>query len=305
MRTVLSAVHNVARPWAVVCLSVLLFSCHSETTAPTVPKSLEFTVQPASTDAVTALAAFRVSALDAAGHVLTSYTGPVTVSLATNPGQATLTGTKTQTASNGVAVFTGLTVNRPGTGYSFAAASSGLSVTSAQFTIVPGPINTFAFSVQPSNATAGTAIAPAIQVQAMDAATNVVTTYNGNVTMTIGTNPAGGTLAGTATVAAAAGVATFNNLSIDKAGTGYKLTATGGTGSGQSNAFNVTAAAATHLVFTTQPSATVAGSNSLPPSSSPPRISSIIPPRASPTRSRSRSRAAPGPAEPTSPVPRP
>ncbi|HET9707459.1 MAG TPA: hypothetical protein VFP39_04060, partial [Gemmatimonadales bacterium] len=264
MRTVPSAAHHIARPLAVACLSLLLFSCHSETTAPAVPKSLEFTVQPASTDAVTALAAVRVSALDAAGHVLTSYTGPVTISLATNPGQATLGGTKTQTASNGVAVFTGLTVNRPGTGYTLGATSSGLNVTSAQFTIVPGPPSTFVFVVQPSNATAGIAIAPAIQVQAMDLASNLVTTFNGNVTMTIGTNPAGGTLSGTATVAAVAGVATFNNLSIDKAGTGYKLTATGGTGSGQSNAFNVTAAAATQLVFTTQPSATAAGSNISP-----------------------------------------
>jgi hypothetical protein len=264
MRSFLSAAHHVARPLAIACLSLLLFSCHSETMAPAVPKSLQFTVQPASTDAVTALAAISVSALDASGHVLTSYTGPVTLSLATNPGGATLSGTKTQPAANGVAVFTGLTVNRPGTGYSFAAASSGLNVTSAQFTIVPGPVSTFAFAVQPSNATAGTAIAPAIQVQGMDAASNVVTTFNGNVTMTIGTNPAGGTLSGTSTVAAAAGVASFNTLSIDKAGTGYKLTATGGTGSGQSNAFNVTAATATQLVFTTQPSATAAGSNISP-----------------------------------------
>jgi hypothetical protein len=264
MRSFLSAAHHVARPLAVACLSLLLFSCHSETTAPAVPKSLEFTVQPASTDAVTALAAITVSALDAAGHVLTSYQGPVTVSLATNPGVATLTGTKSKPATNGVAVFTGLVVNRPGAGYTLAASSSGLNATSAQFSIVPGPVNTFVFAIQPSNATAGTAIAPAIQVQGMDAALNVVTTFNGNVTMTIGTNPAGGTLSGTATVAAAAGVANFNNLSIDKAGIGYKLTATGGTGSGQSNAFNVTAATATQLVFTTQPSATAAGSNVSP-----------------------------------------
>ena len=264
MRPFLSAAHHVVRPLAAACLSLLLFSCHSESIAPAVPKSLEFSVQPASTDAVTALAAFSVSALDASGHVLTSYNGPVTVSLATNPGVATLAGTTTKPAANGVAVFTGLTVNRPGVGYSLAAASSGLNATSALFSIVPGPVTTFTFVVQPSNATAGTAIAPAIQVQGMDAASNIVTTFNGNVTMALGTNPPGGTLSGTATVAAALGVATFSNLSIDKAGTGYKLTATGGTGSGQSNAFNITAATATQLVFTTQPSATAAGSNISP-----------------------------------------
>ena len=41
--------------------------------------------------------------------------------------------------------------------------------------------------------------------------------------MAIGTNPGGGTLSGTTTVAAVAGVATFSNLSINKAGTGYTL----------------------------------------------------------------------------------
>ena len=46
--------------------------------------------------------------------------------------------------------------------------------------------------------------------------------------MAIGTNPGGGTLSGTSPVAAVAGVATFTNLSIDKAGTGYTLTASVG-----------------------------------------------------------------------------
>ena len=46
--------------------------------------------------------------------------------------------------------------------------------------------------------------------------------------MAIGTNPGGGTLSGTNPVAAVSGVATFANLSIDKAGNGYTLTASAG-----------------------------------------------------------------------------
>lgn len=273
MRSVLSAAHHVARPFAsavvrasaAAFLMMLIASCHSETTAPAIPKSLEFNVQPANSDAVSSLGSIRVSALDASGHVITSFLGQVTVALGNNPGTATLGGTKTQSASAGVAVFSNLTVNRPGTGYTLVVSvSGGVSQTSAPFNIVPGPPASVVFIVQPNNATAGAAIAPAIQVQVQDLAANTVTTFNSNVTMTIGTNPAGGTLSGTPTVAASAGIATFGNLSIDKAGTGYKLTATAGTGSGQSNAFNVTAGTATQLVFSTQPTATAAGSNITP-----------------------------------------
>src|SRR5207237_5494476 len=74
----------------------------------------------------------------------------------------------------------------------------------------------------------------------------------------IGTTPSAGTLAGTKIVAATAGVATCSKLSIDKAGTGYTLTATGA-GSATSAAFNITAGTATQLVFSVEPTTTAAG----------------------------------------------
>ena len=68
--------------------------------------------------------------------------------------------------------------------------------------------------------------------------------------MAIGTNPVGGTLAGTLTVPASGGIATFSNLSINKVGIGYTLTASdGGLGGATSTAFNITPAAADHLGF--------------------------------------------------------
>src|SRR3989475_7311454 len=100
------------------------------------------------------------------------------------------------------------------------------------------------FSVQPSTATAGAAITPAVEVTAQDGNGNTATGFTGNITLAIGTNPSTGTLSGTKTVAAVAGVASFSGLSIDKAGTGYTLTATGA-GSTTSAAFNITPAAAT------------------------------------------------------------
>src|SRR2546430_1339472 len=112
-----------------------------------------------------------------------------------------------------------------------------------------------AFIVQPSNAGAGAVNTPAVQVAVEDAQGNTVTTATTSITLAIGTNPASGTLAGTKTVAAASGVATFSTLSLNMVGTGYTLTAaaTGLTGA-TSTAFNISVGAAAKLFFTVQPS---------------------------------------------------
>src|SRR5204862_8005991 len=99
------------------------------------------------------------------------------------------------------------------------------SATSTEFNITAGTATQLVFSVQPSTTSAGAAITPAVQVTALDASNNTWTGFTGDVTVAIGTNPGSGTLAGTATVAASAGGARFANLSIDKVGPGYTLTA--------------------------------------------------------------------------------
>src|SRR5207245_10657433 len=67
-----------------------------------------------------------------------------------------------------------------------------------------------AFTVQPSNATAGQAIAASVQVTAQDQNGATATRFAGQVTLALGTNPAGGRLSGTATVTAVNGVAPFS-----------------------------------------------------------------------------------------------
>jgi hypothetical protein len=112
---------------------------------------------------------------------------------------------------------------------------------------------------------AGTAITPGVTVTARDLLGNPVKTFTGNVTIAIAVNPAAGTLAGTKTVAAVAGTATFGNLSIDKAATGYRLAATSsGLTPDTSSAFSITAAAATKLAFAVQPVNTLAAANITP-----------------------------------------
>jgi hypothetical protein len=60
------------------------------------------------------------------------------------------------------------------------------------------------------------------------------------VTTSISTNPGGGTLSGTTTVASSNGVAAFGNLQIDKPGAGYDLAATApGLTSATSNLFTI------------------------------------------------------------------
>lgn len=83
-----------------------------------------------------------------------------------------------------------------------------------------------AFLASLSGVTAGVAITPAVTVAVQDASGTTVSSATPSVTIAVATNPAGGTLAGSLTVSAVGGVATFSSLSIDKAGTGYTLRAT-------------------------------------------------------------------------------
>src|SRR4029077_1576953 len=79
-------------------------------------------------------------------------------------------------------------------------------------------------------------------------------------TVSLGNNPGGSTLAGTTTVTASSGVATFSTLTLDKTSNGYWLTATAtGFSTATSISFNITAGSATQLVFGTEPGTTIAG----------------------------------------------
>jgi len=64
----------------------------------------------------------------------------------------------------------------------------------------------------------------------------VDSSFTASVTVVIGTNPLGGRLSGTLSVAPVNGVALFGDLTIDKAGTGYTLNATTSGATGASSA---------------------------------------------------------------------
>src|SRR5438034_1123646 len=223
---------------------------------------LVFSIQPRAAAAGAHIAPpVEVTALDVSGNLVPTFTCTVTVAIGTNPAGGTISGTTTVAAVAGVATFSRLSIDRAGAGYTLSATTPGLSgTTSVTFSIVPGAASQLAFTVPPGPTTAGATIRPAVQVTARDALGNTATGFAGNMTVAIATNPAGGTLSGTTTVAAVAGVATFSTLNIDHAGSGYRLSATavGFTGLA-SGPFDIIPATAVRLTFSQQPSTAVAG----------------------------------------------
>jgi len=227
-----------------------------------VPASLAFQASPVTTAAGAALnPAAQVRILDGAGNLVTTATTAITLAIGANPGGSTLSGTTTQNAVAGVATFPGLSLNRTGTAYTLTASGGALPLaTSTVFDITPGTAAALAFTVEPSTVVAGVAIAPAVQVEVRDALGNRVTGSTASIAMAIGTNPGSSTLSGTTAVNAVAGVATFGNLSLNRSGVGYTLSATStGVSAATSTAFTVNPGAATALAITTAPTTAVNG----------------------------------------------
>ena len=162
-----------------------------------------------------------------------------------------------------MAAFSGCKIDKAGTGYTLTATDAGdsLSKTSAAFDVTVGPAAQLVFTTQPGDGTGGSALSTQPTVTIEDAGGNTVTTDTNAITLAIGTNPSTGTLSG-CSASTVAGVAAFSGCKIDKAGTGYTLTATDATDSlsKTSAAFDVTVGPAAQLVFTTQPSAAHGGS---------------------------------------------
>ena len=95
--------------------------------------------------------------------------------------------------------------------------------------VTPGRATRMVFTQQPTAAAPGATISPAVVIQALDAAGNIDPLYdnpNGIVLdIESGTGTSGAVLTGGSALANK-GVTTFSGLSIDLAGTGYKLRAT-------------------------------------------------------------------------------
>ena len=178
-------------------------------------------------------------------NTITQPVAPTDVNgLTTGSLSATVAGSKTVTAVAG-----GVTLNQQ-----------------PVVTVNPGAASGLAFTAQPSNTAANAPITPAVVAEIRDQYGNRVNT-SANVVIAIGTNPASGTLSGTLTQAAAGGVATFSNLAINNAGSGYTLVASSsGVTNATSSAFTITATAPSASLSTasaTPTSFTAGGSSTI------------------------------------------
>lgn len=232
------------------------------TTESGVATKLAFTVQPAATAVGAAIAPpVAVAVQDADGNTVTTATNAISVAIGNNGGGGALSGTITRSAVNGVATFSDLRISNLGTGYTLSVSSPTLAgATSTPFAVVVGQASKLVFITQPGPATAGVAMAPAVTVAVQDAAGNTVTNATSIISMTISANAGNEALAGATVLAAVNGVATFSNLSVINAGTGYTLSAASPTLAGAaSTPFAVVAGPASRLVFTVQPLSAIPG----------------------------------------------
>ncbi|MDX6216170.1 MAG: trimeric autotransporter adhesin, partial [Frankiales bacterium] len=195
-----------------------------------------------------------VNLADSGGNAVN---GNVTLSLdaSTNSEGAVLTCVATTLGTtNGHADFSGCTIDKNGT-YQLTATSGTASVNTADLLVTEGSASQLVFHTTPTAGTGGTAFGTQPSVDVKDSGGNPA---SGAVTLTIaaGSGTPGAALhcASNTESPNASGLATFSGCSIDKAGLGYRLTATvAGTVTVTSAAFDVTVGPATKIAFTAQP----------------------------------------------------
>ena len=224
----------------------------------TTPSShLVFQVQPTSTTAGKAISpAVVVDIENAQNQIVTADNSTVTLSV--NSGPETM---RVQVqAKNGVATFSGdLVLTKVGSYALMAADGSDTPAVSNAFTVSAAAATTSShvvWQVQPTSTTAGRAISPAVVVDIENAQNQIVTTDNSTVTLSVNSGPETMRVQ----VQAKNGVATFRgDLVLTKVGSYALMAADGSDTPAVSNAFTVSAAAATNLVFAMPPANSQAG----------------------------------------------
>ena len=197
---------------------------------------LTFIQQPSGTRAGSIITpAIKVGITDQAGNAI--HTSGISVSLASANG--TLNGTTAQlTDTNGVATFNDLSLNISGSNTLTATAVNLISALSNFFTITRGNPTHLVFIQQPTNAISGTTINPSVTVQVRDAFENNVDSSGLSVILALSSGT--GTISGTTTrLTNTTGIATFDNLSVNLAGSKQFTTSSSGLTSATSSSFTI------------------------------------------------------------------
>lgn len=245
---------------------VATLGCSSEEVdAPRVaPDRLEFRVRPAEVIAgVPFDPAVQVGVVLPDGTLDGSSSASISLISQSASATDTLRGVTTVTAVDGIATFPDLSLTRASADTRLIARSSGLTgIQSDPIRVVPGAATQLVFLTQPENVVAGQPLS-ALRVQLRDASGNRVASGSGPITVAISTGPAGASISGTVTADLVSGEASFTDVRLPRAGTGYTLTATL-VGSPTirppvTRVFTTAPAAPAALVFLTEPTASTVG----------------------------------------------
>ncbi len=206
----------------------------------------EITANPTSIPADgSSTSAITVRLRDSFGNPLTGGGANVTLSTTlgtlgpvADNGNGTYTATLTSSTTTGTATISG-TVNG-------ANISSTATVT---FTLVGQPM--LVVDEQPEDTPVGEPISPPVVVRVVDGLGSTLTDFTGNVTATLASNPGGATLSGDLVESIQNGIATFDDLRLNRPGSGYRLGfSTPGAAGATSAAFSVLAGAASPTTTT-------------------------------------------------------
>ncbi len=248
---------SITSPFSLTSTSPVIFIAGN-------PTQLSYTIQPSNTFAGSAInPAIIVQLLDTFYNPVKMPNKSISLSFNSFAPGATLSGTLTQlTNSNGEATFNDIIIDKTYSGYSLQATTPiilSYTKVSNNFDITADTLSKLIFSMQPSTAKAGDVILPAIKVEIQDSNNNVISSASNNITITIQNNPGGSILSGTTSINAINGVATFTDLSLNKTGVNYTLSAQSGGLNITSDNFNITPGTPSKLVFSAQPQDLYAG----------------------------------------------
>ncbi|MCC7001173.1 MAG: hypothetical protein IT357_03365 [Gemmatimonadaceae bacterium] len=167
--------------------------------------SLQFSASPSNFAAGDTIPPFNVIVLDATSDTVSGFAGLVSLELTGGAGNANLVGAVVSEAVNGVASFSGLTIDRAGTGYRLVARVTGVpNAQSALFDVSAAPARFVTLiSGGGQTAPASTALADSIRVRVTDVFGFPVGGATVSFTVALG----GGTVSPTSRVTDAAGFA--------------------------------------------------------------------------------------------------
>lgn len=194
--------------------------------------ALEYTAQPSGATAgspLTIQPVIRVT--DSLGNTVTSSTGTITLTITSGTGKsgASLLGTTAISAASGIATFNNIQIDGAEQGYTLTGIASGLiGTTSEPFNVSTASPSTLTFTKHPSVPYAIQPFATQPIIKVTDDYGNLTPEAHGTfvtVSITSGTGGIGATLGGTTSMLLNDGVAAFSDLTIDKYGPNYRLTA--------------------------------------------------------------------------------